>query len=81
MWRALLGIALALSVLAACGGGPATPTPSGEGVTPTSNLPATATRQAELAELATVRALADKIDHDWQNPKAYSADDGSAIDW
>jgi galactonate dehydratase len=25
-------------------------------------------------------ALADKIDHDWQNPKAY-ADDGSAIDW
>ena len=26
-------------------------------------------------------ALADKIDHDWQNPKAYSADDGSAIDW
>jgi len=58
MWRALLGIALALSVLAACGGGPATPTPSGEGVTPTSNLPATATRQAELAELATVRALA-----------------------
>jgi galactonate dehydratase len=26
-------------------------------------------------------ALADKIDHDWQNPKSYSADDGSAIDW
>ena len=25
-------------------------------------------------------ALADKIDHDWQNPKAY-AEDGSAIDW
>ena len=26
-------------------------------------------------------ALADKIDHDWQNRKSYSADDGSAIDW
>jgi len=26
-------------------------------------------------------ALADKIDHDWQNHKSYSADDGSAIDW
>jgi len=26
-------------------------------------------------------ALEDKIDHDWQNPKAYSADDGSAVDW
>jgi galactonate dehydratase len=26
-------------------------------------------------------ALADKIDHDWQNPRTYSADDGSAIDW
>jgi galactonate dehydratase len=25
-------------------------------------------------------ALADMIDHDWQNPRAYSADDGSAID-
>jgi galactonate dehydratase len=25
-------------------------------------------------------ALADKIDHDWQNPKSY-AEDGSAIDW
>ena len=25
-------------------------------------------------------ALTDKIDHDWQNPKAY-AEDGSAIDW
>ena len=26
-------------------------------------------------------ALADKLDHDWQNPKTYSADDGAAIDW
>ncbi len=26
-------------------------------------------------------ALADKIDHDWQNPMSYSRDDGSAIDW
>jgi galactonate dehydratase len=25
-------------------------------------------------------ALADKIDHDWQNPRTY-AEDGSAIDW
>jgi len=25
-------------------------------------------------------ALADKVDHDWQNPKSY-AEDGSAIDW
>jgi galactonate dehydratase len=25
-------------------------------------------------------AIADKIGHDWQNPKAY-AEDGSAIDW
>lgn len=26
-------------------------------------------------------ALADKIDHDWQNPQTYDADDGSVVDW
>jgi galactonate dehydratase len=26
-------------------------------------------------------ALADKIDHDWKNPEAYDADDGSVVDW
>ncbi|MCU1274720.1 MAG: hypothetical protein JWO48_2151 [Bryobacterales bacterium] len=26
-------------------------------------------------------ALADKIGHDWRNPEAYDADDGSAVDW
>lgn len=26
-------------------------------------------------------ALADKIGHDWQNPKTYDADDGSVVDW
>ncbi len=26
-------------------------------------------------------ALADKIDHDWRNPEAYDADDGSVMDW
>jgi galactonate dehydratase len=26
-------------------------------------------------------ALADKIDHDWQNPQSYHPDDGSVVDW
>ena len=26
-------------------------------------------------------ALADKIGHDWKNPEAYDADDGSVMDW
>jgi galactonate dehydratase len=26
-------------------------------------------------------ALADKIGHDWKNPEAYDADDGSVVDW
>jgi galactonate dehydratase len=26
-------------------------------------------------------ALADKIDHDWQNPETYDSDDGSVTDW
>ena len=26
-------------------------------------------------------ALADKIDHDWQNPQTYDAFDGSVVDW
>jgi galactonate dehydratase len=26
-------------------------------------------------------ALADNIDHDWQNPQTYDADDGSVVDW
>ena len=26
-------------------------------------------------------ALADKIDHDWQNPRICQSDDGSEIDW
>ena len=25
-------------------------------------------------------ALADKIDHDWQNPQTYHPDDGSVVD-
>jgi galactonate dehydratase len=27
------------------------------------------------------QALAGKIDHDWQNPQSYDADDGSVVDW
>lgn len=26
-------------------------------------------------------ALEDKIDHDWQNPQRYLADDNSVVDW
>jgi galactonate dehydratase len=26
-------------------------------------------------------ALADKLGHDWKNPEAYDADDGSVMDW
>jgi len=26
-------------------------------------------------------AMADKIGHDWRNPQAYDADDGSVVDW
>ena len=28
-----------------------------------------------------VNAMADKISHDWTNPEAYDADDGSVVDW
>ena len=43
---------------------------------PSKPLPTTPGLGVELDE----DALADKIDHDWQNPKSY-AEDGSAIDW
>jgi galactonate dehydratase len=26
-------------------------------------------------------AMADKLGHDWKNPEAYDADDGSVVDW
>ena len=26
-------------------------------------------------------ALANKLGHDWKNPEAYDADDGSVVDW
>jgi galactonate dehydratase len=25
--------------------------------------------------------MADKLGHDWKNPEAYDADDGSVVDW
>jgi galactonate dehydratase len=41
------------------------------------DLPAAPGLGIELDE----NALADKIGHDWRNPEAYDADDGSAVDW
>jgi galactonate dehydratase len=41
------------------------------------DLPTTPGLGIELDE----NALADKIGHDWRNPEAYDADDGSAVDW